>query len=91
MRNSKESSAILTFESNEDSLKNYKGRHGGYEASPSLVVKPHSEDDISKIVKIARRWHVPVMPRGAGTSLTGVVVLKSAIILDTVNFNQVDI
>jgi len=38
---------------------------------PDIVVLPASSQEIAQIVKIAARYHVPVVPRGAGTGLSG--------------------
>src|SRR5438046_921594 len=41
---------------------------------PNVVVLPHSTDEISRIVKICARENLPIIPRGAGTSLSGSVL-----------------
>jgi glycolate oxidase len=38
---------------------------------PDIVVLPASSQEIAEIVKIAAHHHVPVVPRGAGTGLSG--------------------
>lgn len=38
---------------------------------PDVVVLPATTEDVAAIVKIAARHHVPVVPRGAGTGLSG--------------------
>src|SRR5207248_5301721 len=38
---------------------------------PDIVVLPASTEDVATIVKIAARYKVPVVPRGAGTGLSG--------------------
>ncbi|MBO0790847.1 MAG: FAD-binding protein [Ktedonobacteraceae bacterium] len=38
---------------------------------PDVVVLPASSQEIAQIVKIAARYRVPVVPRGAGTGLSG--------------------
>ena len=38
---------------------------------PDIVVLPASTEDVASIVKIAARHRVPVVPRGAGTGLSG--------------------
>ncbi len=40
-------------------------------STPDIVVLPASTEDVAAIVKIAARYHVPVVPRGAGTGLSG--------------------
>src|SRR3981081_3896780 len=38
---------------------------------PDIVVMPASSQEVAAIVKIAVRYSVPVVPRGAGTGLSG--------------------
>src|SRR3989475_1899866 len=40
-------------------------------STPDIVVLPASTEEVAAIVKIASRHHVPVVPRGAGTGLSG--------------------
>src|SRR5438067_4093451 len=40
-------------------------------STPDIVVMPASTADVVAIVKIAARHHVPIVPRGAGTGLSG--------------------
>ena len=40
-------------------------------STPDIVVLPASAEEVAAIVKIAVRHHVPVVPRGAGTGLSG--------------------
>jgi len=39
--------------------------------TPDIVVLPACTEDVVAIVKIADRYNVPVVPRGAGTGLSG--------------------
>jgi len=52
-----------------------------YSIEPIGVVCPRSADDVAATVDIAKRFNVPVLPRGAGTSLAGQTV-GHAIVLD---------
>lgn len=38
---------------------------------PDLVVFPHTTEEVSRILKLAGRYEVPVVGRGAGTGLSG--------------------
>jgi len=38
---------------------------------PDVVLRPRSTEEISSILKICNRDHIPVTPRGAGTGLSG--------------------
>jgi glycolate oxidase len=40
-------------------------------ARPEAVVFPRTTDDVSRIVKLANKYQVPVVGRGAGTGLSG--------------------
>ena len=40
-------------------------------STPDIVVMPANTQDVADIVKIAARYNVPVVPRGAGTGLSG--------------------
>jgi glycolate oxidase len=40
-------------------------------ATPGLVVLPGSTDEVSQIVRLARAEGLPIVPRGAGTGLSG--------------------
>lgn len=63
-------------------LEEYSEDMAGFRATPAAVVRPASEDEVRKIVALAGMRGVPVVPRGAGSSLTGAAVTKGAIILD---------
>ena len=52
-----------------------------YAIEPIGVVSPRSADDVAATVSVATRFMVPVLPRGAGTSLAGQTV-GHAIVLD---------
>lgn len=40
-------------------------------STPDIVVMPACTEDVVAIVKIAARYNIPVVPRGAGTGLSG--------------------
>jgi glycolate oxidase len=40
-------------------------------ARPDLVVFPHTTEDVSRIVKLAAKYNVPIVGRGSGTGLSG--------------------
>lgn len=41
---------------------------------PSIVVLPRTSEEVSKIVALAAREGLPIIPRGAGTSLSGSIL-----------------
>ncbi len=67
----------------------------GFDASsnqgtPSAIVKPLSTDEVSKVLSFASRQRSPVIPRGAGTGMTGgAVPVKEAIILSLDAMNRI--
>jgi len=63
-------------------MEEYSEDMAGFRATPAVVVRPGNEDEVMRIVALAGRRRVPVVPRGAGSSLTGASVSKGAIILD---------
>ncbi|HEU5012028.1 MAG TPA: FAD-linked oxidase C-terminal domain-containing protein [Roseiflexaceae bacterium] len=52
-----------------------------YQIDPVGVVLPRDEADIAAVLHVARKHHVPIVPRGGGTSLAGQAI-GPAIILD---------
>jgi len=53
-----------------------------YQVKPHGVFIPKTVDDIQSAIKLAAKYHVPVLPRGAGTSLAGQTV-NEALVIDT--------
>jgi len=52
-----------------------------YAIEPLGVAYPRDADDVVAAIEVARRFDVPVLPRGAGTSLAGQTV-GQAVVLD---------
>src|ERR1700694_760001 len=48
---------------------------------PDLVVFPDSTEDVSRIVKLAAKYNVPVVGRGAGTGLSGGALARTGGVL----------
>ncbi|MGI0075199.1 MAG: FAD-binding oxidoreductase, partial [Nitrosotalea sp.] len=59
-----------------------------YTIKPQVVAFPRNESDVIKIIKFAKRYHVSITPRGAGTGLVG-SALGRGIILDMRNFDKI--
>ncbi|HDP96825.1 MAG TPA: FAD-binding oxidoreductase [Euryarchaeota archaeon] len=56
---------------------------------PDIVVIPNSTADVSSIVRIAARHHIPLIPKGGGTSRTGMLVpIHGGIVIDTIRMNR---
>ncbi|ABB13653.1 FAD-binding oxidoreductase [Carboxydothermus hydrogenoformans] len=61
-----------------------------YSSIPKAVIFPENTEQIIKLVKLASREDLPIIPRGAGTSLCGgVVPVKSDIILVLTKMKEV--
>ncbi len=53
-----------------------------YSAQPAGVVFPRDRDDVRAAVRVAADHDVPVLPRGAGSSLAGQAVGPGCVVLD---------
>ena len=51
-----------------------------YQIEPLGVVMPRSKEDVIATVELARRYGVPILPRGGGTSLAGQTVGRAIVI-----------
>ena len=59
-------------------------------ASPDVVCFPHTTVEVSEILKISAKHHLPVIPFGAGTSLEGNVnAIRGGITIDLREMNKV--
>ncbi|TRZ79890.1 MAG: FAD-binding oxidoreductase [Nitrosopumilales archaeon] len=66
----------------------YSVDSSSYTLRPSVVVIPHNESDIIKIIRFAKRYSIPLTPRGAGTGLVG-SALGRGIIIDMKNLDEI--
>jgi glycolate oxidase len=64
-------------------LDEYSEDMAGFRATPGVVVRPGSESEVSRIVALASERRIPLVPRGAGSSLTGASVSEGGLIVDT--------
>ncbi|BCS92534.1 FAD-binding oxidoreductase [Metallosphaera javensis (ex Sakai et al. 2022)] len=53
-----------------------------FRVNPRVVVYPRSEEEVVKVVRYAYENGLPIVPWGAGTSLTGAVSCEGCILLD---------
>ena len=53
-----------------------------YQARPAGVVIPRDAEDVQAAVRVAAEHEVPVLPRGAGSSLAGQAVGPGCVVLD---------
>jgi glycolate oxidase len=59
-------------------------------STPDIVVLPSSTEEVAGVVKIAARHHVPVVPRGAGTGLSGgAVPIHGGIVIAFARMNRI--
>jgi len=57
---------------------------------PDVIVFPQRTEEVSAIMKLAHREKVPVVPRGAGTNLSGgTIPVKGGIILEISRMNRI--
>ncbi len=54
-----------------------------YAREPVAVAFPRGADDVAAAIALAGRFEVPIVMRGAGTSLTGQAIGAGALVLDT--------
>lgn len=76
-------------------LTNLQDRYSySYDASfgeylPDVVVQPNDAEEISKLVKLANKYLIPVYPRGSATSLSGgSLPVKGGIVIDMSRLNK---
>lgn len=61
-----------------------------YRETPGVVVLPRSLDEIRDVLAIARETATPIVPRGAGTGLSGGATPRAdAILLSLARFNRI--
>ncbi len=59
---------------------------------PEVVVQPESDDEVVSVLKIAEKHEIPIVPRGAATSVYGgTLPLKKSIVIDMTRMNSIDI
>ena len=57
---------------------------------PDYVVAPQTTEEVQKIVRLANRQKIPVIPMGNGMSLAGLVIpLKGGIVMDMKRMNKI--
>ncbi len=77
-----------------DALRPYrpypKLRRHGY--LPTFLVRPETTEEVSKIVRVARRAHCPIVPYGGGTGLMGAAVaVRGGIMIDLSMMNEIEV
>src|SRR5438477_6341265 len=60
------------------------------DALPEAVVLPGSREEVVEVVKLAARHRIPVVPRGAGTGLSGgAITLRGGIALQVTRMRRI--
>ncbi|HEU4845546.1 MAG TPA: FAD-binding protein, partial [Burkholderiaceae bacterium] len=61
-----------------------------YRQLPMIVTLPDSEAQVVAIIDVCRRLQVPIVPRGAGTGLSGgAMPIADGVVLSTARLNQI--
>ncbi|MDG6933286.1 MAG: FAD-binding oxidoreductase [Nitrososphaerota archaeon] len=78
--------SILT---DRESLDKYSTDMADFVGRPLLVLKPTNIQQVSSVIKLLNVLRIPVVPRGAGSSLTGASVSDGGVIIDTSRLNNI--
>ncbi len=61
-----------------------------FHSTPDIVVQPTTTEQVSEIMKIATKYRIPVVPRGAGTGLCGSAVpIQGGIVMSMNRMNKI--
>jgi glycolate oxidase len=61
-----------------------------YRSLPWLAVLPETIEQVQKILQICHTWNIPVVPRGAGTGLSGgALPLSNGVLISLAKFNNI--
>ncbi|HWX35911.1 MAG TPA: FAD-binding protein, partial [Steroidobacteraceae bacterium] len=61
-----------------------------YRQLPMVVVLPDTTEQVSRVLKLCHREAIKVVPRGAGTSLSGgALPLSDGVLLGMAKFNRI--
>jgi glycolate oxidase len=75
--------------SDRSAMGDYSIDMADFQGAPLVVVRPGSEGEVARVVALANELKVPIVPRGAGSSLTGASVLEGAISVDMRRMDRV--
>ena len=57
---------------------------------PDFAVVPETTEDVRKAVLIAAKHKIPIIPKGGGSNLAGMLIpVKGGIIIDTIKMNRI--
>jgi len=80
------------YVSNQKEERYFYARDGGLMPAhePDYVVLPKTTEEVQEIVKLANREKVPIVPKGAGLALTGLVIpQRGGIVLDMKRMDRI--
>jgi len=99
MKNSNLYRELLNFLDKKNVITDYEERYcysfdatatGDKVFLPDIVVLPETEEQISKIVRAANKYNIPIIPRGAGTNLCGgCIPVKGGIVVHFSKMNKI--
>ncbi len=72
----------IVLRPDKSSFEDFKADLGDFASEPAVVVQPKTADHVSKVLKYANDRKIPVVARGAGTSLTGATSTFGGIVID---------
>lgn len=73
-----------------EELLSYSYDGGGMEYLPAVVAFPGSTEEVAAIMRLAVEMSFPVVPRGAGTGMTGgALAVQSGLVLAMSRFNRI--
>ena len=87
----KKLTATENFLSHEAEIKPYEtDALAAYKQTPLGVILPESTEEVSNILKFCYQENIKVVPRGAGTGLSGgALPLQDAILISLTKFNKI--
>ncbi len=75
---------------NSEKIENYLKDMADFPSEPRIILQPENAGQVSEIVEYARRSKIPIVARGAGTSLTGASSCHGGIVIDfSKNMNKI--
>jgi glycolate oxidase len=80
------------FVSDQKEERYFYARDGGLMPphEPDFVVMPKTTEEVQEIVKLANREKIPIVPKGAGLALTGLVIpQRGGIVLDMKRMDRI--
>ncbi|MBI3228933.1 MAG: FAD-binding protein, partial [Burkholderiales bacterium] len=62
-----------------------------YRRLPMVVALPHTEAQVQAVLRVCHQLQVPIVPRGAGTGLSGgALPLEAGVVLSTARLNKIE-